>query len=80
MVMQQCVFFGRGGGGGGGVNKVNCVVSKNIHTPHGGEVTSIMLVRFTNYAKVNCFWKKKILLFMLIQCVIIAILRWKGLS
>ena len=39
-----------------------------------------MLVRFTNYAKVNCFWEKKILLFMLIQCVVIAILRWKGLS
>ena len=34
MVMQQCFFWE---GGGRGVNKVNCVVSKNIHTPHGGD-------------------------------------------
>ena len=30
-------MFFLGGGGGRWVNKVNCVVSKNIHTPHGGD-------------------------------------------
>ena len=39
MVMQQCFFWE---GGGRGVNKVNCVVSKNIHTPHGGDFSFII--------------------------------------
>ena len=33
--MQQFFFLRRGGGEA--VNKVNCVVPKNIHTPPGGD-------------------------------------------
>ena len=53
------------------------VIFQLDQAPPERTVTSIMLLRFTIYAKVNCFCEKKILLFMLIQCVIISNLPWK---
>ena len=55
------------------------VIFQLDQAPPERTVTSIMLLRFTIYTKVYCFCEKKILLFMLIQCVIISNLPWKRL-